>query len=228
MRREWWYAAAAVSALILASMCAQTYARLAVPYYAAVDRLMARGHPWNIVSVDVRPSDVSPGSVLMLVAEVRRHSSDAQPACRVISRVQVGEAVEAPMVFWVMLLCWPAASLRQRLGRCAVGLPIFLGLEAITTAVQLIHNLPEASALLAGAMDPVTPWERWSRFLEGGGRFVVEVCAVLFTVVITRFLRAVPLPLSSKHDGSARDTGLAGSRIPSREVVRRRSMRSPS
>jgi hypothetical protein len=67
-------------------------------------------------------------------------------------------------------------------------LPAFFGLEAITTAVQLVHNLPEASALLADENNPITVWEHWSRFLEAGGRFGVEVCAVLLTIVLARVL----------------------------------------
>lgn len=184
MRPEWRRALLAVVALVVASICAHGYARVAASYYAAVDRFVAIGYPWDILSVSVEPSDVSPGSVLRLVGDVRRHANDERPAARVVARVQVGEAVETPVVFWTMLLLWPAATVRQRLVRCALGLPIFLGLETITTAVQLIHNLPEASALLAGETDPITIWERWSRFLEGGGRFAVEVCAVLLTVAI--------------------------------------------
>ena len=188
MRRELWWGVIAIAVLTLASIGAQSYARLAAPYYAAVARLIAIGHPWQIVSVDVKPDSVSPGSVLVLIGDVRRHVGDPSPAARVVAHVQVGEAIETPAVFWTMLLLWPAVSTRQRLMRIAVGLPIFFGLEAITTAVQLIHNLPEASALLAGEQNPVTPWERWSRFLEAGGRFVVEVCGVLPAVMISRRL----------------------------------------
>jgi hypothetical protein len=190
MRRELWWGVIAGAALAAASISAQGYARFAMPYYAAVVRLMAQGHPWQIVSVDVKPNGVGPGSALTLIGDVRRQSSDARPAVTVVARVQVGEVVETPAVFWTMLLLWPAASLRERLVRLAMGLPVFLGLEAITTAVQLIHNLPEASALLAGENGPVTWWERWSRFLEAGGRFVVEVCAALLTVVAARGLSA--------------------------------------
>jgi hypothetical protein len=180
----------ALAVLGLASIGAQGYARLAAPYYAAVARLIARAYPWEIVSVDVRPSDMGPGSVLMLRGAVRRHASDRRPAARVVTRLTVGEAVETPAVYWTILLLWPAVSWRQRLLRVAVGVPLFLGLEAITTAVQLVHNLPEASALLAGEQDPTTVWELWSRFLEAGGRFVVQVCAVLMTVVIAGKLGA--------------------------------------
>jgi hypothetical protein len=198
----------ALAALVVAAAGARSYARLALPYYAAVDRLMASGHPWEIVSIDVRPGDVSPGSVLMLIGDVRRQSSDAHPAARVVARVQVGEAVETPAVFWTMLLLWPAASARQKLAGFAVGLPIFLGLEAITTAVQLIHSLPTASALLAGLKDPLTLWERWSRFLEAGGRFVIEVCAALLAVTIAQLLQAESFARRSRNALPMTDTEL--------------------
>jgi hypothetical protein len=58
---------------------------------------------------------------------------------------------------------------------------VFLALEAATTGCQLLHSMAEASAILAGE-DPVTFWERWSRFLEAGGRFVLEVATALVTV----------------------------------------------
>jgi hypothetical protein len=184
MRREMRRAFTAIAVLVIASTCAQVYARLASRYYAAVDRFISIGHPWDILSVGVEPGDVSPGSVICLVGDVRRQIGDSRPAARVVVRVQVGEAIETPLVFWTMLPLWPAASARQRVVRCAVGLPIFLGLEVITTAVQLMHTLPEASALLAGEKHPLTWCERWTRFLEGGGRFMLEVCAMLLTIAI--------------------------------------------
>jgi hypothetical protein len=195
MRRELWWGVIAMAVLAVASTCAPNYARFAIPYYAAGARLIAIGHPWRIAGVGVGPSNVGTGSVLMLIGDVRRRSDDANPAGRVIARVQVGEVVETPAVFWTMLLLWPAVSIRQRLMRIAIGLPIFLGLEAVTTLAQLVHNLPEVSALLAGEQDPITWLERWSRFLEAGGRFVVEICAVLLTVAVGRRLpweRAAP------------------------------------
>ena len=187
MRREMGWALAAIAALVVGSICAEAYARLAVPYYSMVVRALASGHPWDIVALDVRQSESSPGSVLRLVADVRRLPSDAQPAARVVARVQVGEGIETPIVFWTMLLLWPAVSTRQRLVYLEVGVPTFLGLEAITTAAQLIHGLPAVSAILAGEIDPLTLWERWSRFLEGGGRFVVEVVGVLVNIGIAQW-----------------------------------------
>jgi hypothetical protein len=165
---------------------AEPYARLAAPYYAAVDRLFSVGHPWTIVSVEVRAGTKSPSPELQLVGDVRREAEDPRAAGRIISHVQVGEAVETPVVFWTLVLLWPAASMRRRWISFLVGLPVFLGLEAITTGIQLMHSMAEVSAVLAGESNPLTLWERWSRFLEAGGRFVVEIGAALFAVAIAR------------------------------------------
>ena len=116
MRRALIWALAACAALALgADPRAQSYARFAAPYYEAVTRLIALGHPWKILTVEVQPGEVSPGSALTLTAEVREHALDAQPAASVASHVNVGEVVQTPLIFWTLLLLSPAASGRQRL-----------------------------------------------------------------------------------------------------------------
>jgi len=187
VRAEGRWALAAAAALALGVTFAEPYARLVAPYYAAVDRLMATSHPWQITSVDVRPGETKSSTELQLWAYVRRKRDDLSPAARVVGRVQVGEAVETPMVFWPLLLVWPAISIRQRVTRLMIGVPVFFGLEAITTATQLMLPMAQASAILAGDNDPVTGWDRWSRFLEAGGQFVV-VCggAILVSAVTGR------------------------------------------
>jgi hypothetical protein len=184
MRREWLWLGAAVIAFAIGASCAQTYARLAAPYYASVAARIAEMHPWRILDVAVVHDDASHGPVLRLTSEVRQHRGDLHPAALVDSSVQIGEVVETPLVFWTLLLLWPAPTLGQRGLRLLIGIPIFLGLEAITTVCQLLHPLAEASALLAGENHPVTVWERWSRFLEAGGRFALEVVAALMPVVL--------------------------------------------
>jgi hypothetical protein len=173
VRPEIRLALAAAAALAIGVACGEPYARLAAPYYAAVARLLSVGHPWTIVSVEVKPGTKSPSPELQLVGDVRRRTKDLHAAGRIISHVQVGEAVETPVVFWTLVLLWPAISRRQLLLRLAIAIPVFLGLEAITTAIQLMHSMAEVSAILAGEIDPVTFWEHWSRFLEGGGQFVL-------------------------------------------------------
>lgn len=184
MRPEIRWGLAALAALAIGVACAEPYARLAAPYYAAVDRLIAIGHPWDVISVDVRPGNSHLSAELQLWAWVRRHAGDLNPAAKVQGRVQVGEAVETPMIFWTVLLVWPAASNRQRILRLVTGIPIFLCLEACTTATQLILPMAQASAILAGNNDPVTGWDYWSRFLEAGGGFVLTIGGALLTMTI--------------------------------------------
>jgi hypothetical protein len=82
--------------------------------------------------------------------------------------------------------------MRRRLLRLMLAIPVFLGLEVVTTTCQLLHPLAEASALLSGARDPVTMWEQWSRFLESGGLFAVEVTAALLAIGGETALPAAP------------------------------------
>lgn len=190
MQPEWRFALATAAAVAAGAALAQPYARLAAPYYAAIDRLVARAHPWAIQQVAVLPDPAGRGSVLRLVGEVRRERSDARPAALVITRVEVGEAIETPVVFWTLLLAWPAASGRRRLVRAAVGAVVFLGLEALTTALQLLHSMAEASALLergsraARPDDPLTLWEHWGRFLEAGGGLVLALAGGLAALAL--------------------------------------------
>lgn len=191
MRPESRWGLAAVAALAIGVTCAEPYARLAAPYYAAVDRLIALGRPWDIISVEVQPGKSHLSAELQLWAWVRRHAEDANPAAKVQGRVQVGEAVETPMVFWTLLLVWPAASIRQRITRLVIGIPAHLALEACTTATQLILPMAQASAMLAGDNEPVTGWDYWSRFLEAGGQFVLVGGAATLVASVVR--RARPL-----------------------------------
>lgn len=185
MRAEWRWALTAAVALAVGATCAESYARFASPYYAAVATLVADLHPWRVRRVGVAHDPASHGAVLRLVGDVRRHREDSLPAARVVVRVQVGEVIETPIVFWTVLLVWPAETLRRRLVRLVVGLPVFLVLEAATTGCQLVHSLAQASAILAGEQDPVTLWELWSRFLEAGGRFALELGAALLSVAVS-------------------------------------------
>jgi hypothetical protein len=188
MRPEWTWALAAAAAFTIGATCGEGYARLARPYYARVCSLIAQRHPWTVLDLKVTQDNREHSAVLRLTGEVRRHREDPRPGALVVSRIQVGEAVEAPVVFWTVVIVWPALSWRQRLLRVALGIPFFLGLEAATTGVQLIHSMPQASAILAGNDEPLTAWERWSRFLEAGGRFVLELTAALVTVATASYL----------------------------------------
>lgn len=185
MRRNLRYVLAAAAALIIGATCAETYARLATPYYEVVTSAIADLHPWRVLHLSVNRDRSNPGASLRMTGEVRRSREDPTPAARVIVRVQVGEVIEAPVVFWTVVLVWPMTTLRRRLVCIAIGIPMFLVLEAVTTGCQLVHSMADASAMLAGEVDPVTVWERWSRFLEAGGRFALELCAALLTVAVS-------------------------------------------
>jgi hypothetical protein len=186
MRPNMRWALAATAALAIGIYCAAPYAQLAAPYYAAVDRLIATGHPWEVTGVGVNPGKSKLSQELQMEGYVRRDMNAEKPAARVIGRVQVGEVIETPLVFWTLLLLWPAASIRQRATRLMIGVPVFLGLEAITTATQLALPLAQASAILAGDSDPVTAWDYWSRFLEAGGQFVLICCGAFIVAPVPR------------------------------------------
>ena len=193
-RREWFWLIGAVAALALGATCGAGYSRLATPYYATVAAWIATLHPWNaadrweITEVAVR-NEPDHGSALRLTADMYRNRDDKAPTARVVTRLRVGEVVEAPLVFWTLLVLWPAPCLRRRLTYLAAGIPLFLCLEAATTASQLVQSMPAISAMVAGESDPHSAWERWSGFLESGGRFMMETAAALLTVGIVEALR---------------------------------------
>ena len=183
MRREWRWALAALIALVVGAACAEPYARFALPYYRAVVTAIARFHPWSVVSVEVVQDSSSHSAVLQLTGEVRQHRGDPRPLALITSSAQVGEVIETPVVYWTLLLMWPAATRRSRLRVLALGITVFLALETVTTPIQLVYSMARASAILAGE-SPLTLWERWSRFLEAGGRFALETGAAFVTVAL--------------------------------------------
>ena len=178
-------------ALLVGALGAQTYAQLAAPYYRTAAIWVARGRPWTITRVDVAQDPAHPGVFVYLHGDVRTATNAARPAATLIGRVQAGAAIEGPLIFWTILLAWPAEA-RRRGALLLMGVPVFLGLEAATTVCQLLNGFAEASAVLAGDPDPLTMWERWSRFIESGGRDVLAVCAALLTVAGARQLVSVP------------------------------------
>jgi hypothetical protein len=186
LERRWLIAARA--ALLVGALGAEIYARLAAPYYRTAATWIARGRPWTITQVDVAPDAPRPGVFVRMHGEVRAVANAAQPAATLIGRVQAGAAIEGPLIFWTLLLAWPAQA-RRRGALLLIGVPVFLGLEAATTVCQLLNGFAEASAIIAGS-GSMTGWERWSRFIESGGRDVLAVCAALLTVASAR--RLVP------------------------------------
>jgi hypothetical protein len=189
MRREWRWILAAVVALTVGAIGAEAYSRLAAPYYTAAARWITLGHPWEIVDIEVVPNSSGPGVILQLTGTVRERADDSQPAAAATSKLQVGAVVESPVIFWTLLLLWPAGSFRERLACLALGTPVFLGLEAATTTCQLVSPLAYGSAVLAGDPDPVTSWQRWSWFLEAGGRVALALAAAMIPITMIQFLR---------------------------------------
>lgn len=193
MRSERRWLLAGAAALVIGVIGAEPYARLAAPLYAVLAELKAGDRPWTIARVGVEPDAHGLGAELKLRGTVRRQVFDARPAARVIGRVQVGEVIETPLVFWTVLLAWPASGWRLRAVRALLGAPVYLGLEAATTTAQLMLPLAQASAILAGDRDPLTLWDRWSRFLEAGGQFVVVSGVAMILAALTARL-AAPKP----------------------------------
>jgi hypothetical protein len=193
-RRNWPWAVAAIVAFAVGAAGARPYARLAAPYYQAAAECLAQGRPWLLAGVDVVTPASSPGAVLQLTGWVRHYARDARPAARVVSKLQVAAVVQSPLIFWTVLLMWPATSRRERLARLFLGIPVFLGLEAATTVCQLLSPLASISAMLDGNPDPdpLTLWERWSRFLEDGGRPVLALGAAIFAATVAKY----PMPSS--------------------------------
>lgn len=190
-RAKWVIVAAAF--LVAGAVGARSYAQLTAPYYRATATLMARGHPWTIGSIDVVQESERPGTFLRLSGDVRRALTDTQPAAVLATRVQAGAVIEGPLVFWTVLLLWPAASTRRRLGLFACAIPIFATLEMATTTSQLLNGFAEASAMLRGDQNPVTPWDRWSRFIDSGGRDVLAICGALMVIAIASRLSTLTL-----------------------------------
>lgn len=190
MSRDWRWLVGLSAALLIAALCAGAYTRAAMPYYTLVARWMAAKQPWTILGMDVSRQPHR-GAILRMVGTVREHNDDPLPAARLVAKLPVATVVESPLIFWSVLLLWPCANRRQRLLVPLTGVPLFLGLEAATTVCQLLNPLAYASAVLAGDSEPITLWERWSRFLEGGGRVALALVAALCAIALARTLEAL-------------------------------------
>jgi hypothetical protein len=196
MRLEWRLIVGAVAALALGTLFAEAYTRLAIPYYSLVAHWIGAEHSWQITGLDIAPNESGPGAVLRLSGALPGSDGDAQPAAILTSKLQVAAVVESPVIFWACLLMWPVSSSRERLALLALGLPMFLGLEAATTICQLLGPFAYGSAVLGGEPDPVTLWERWSRFLEGGGRIALALCSAMLAIAVAHRVWQRPHGLS--------------------------------
>ncbi|HKT73933.1 MAG TPA: hypothetical protein VJQ47_13660 [Steroidobacteraceae bacterium] len=156
------------------------------PCYELLARAIAGTHPWEILGMEVGALGVAtPGRFLTMDAAVRKHREDVTPGAIIESSIHVGATIQSPLVFWSLVLGWPAASLRQRWGRFIAAVPVFLCLEAVTTVCQLLAPLGQASAVLDGVADPVTGWDRWGRFMEAGGRILLALTGSVAVIALT-------------------------------------------
>jgi hypothetical protein len=188
MRREWIWGLVALAVFAAAAWGADGYARLVAPAYRAAAELIASGRPWKIEEVRVVRDASVPGTVLRLIGDVRRQPGDPKAAAVVVARVTVGALVQGPVVFWLLVLLWPARSAQQRWLRVALALPVFVGLEGVTTLCELLAPFTDASAALAGQPAAVTAWDRWSKFVEAGGRTALAAAAAALTVGVAQGL----------------------------------------
>jgi len=179
---------AIVVAAVLASgaLGAEHYARLIAPYYAIAARCIAAPRPWTVTDLRVVDDDRSPGIVLRLQGAVRATPSDTAVAATTVSRMHVGAVIETPLVLWTVLALWPVSTPRMRWRLLAAGIPLWVALEILATVVPLLGPLAAASAVLAGAADPLTLWDHWSRFLETGGRFALPLAAGMLLAASAR------------------------------------------
>jgi hypothetical protein len=159
-------------------------AAAATPLYRLGADWLIEGKPWQINSIEIHDATGDSRRELWMTGELKSRSWDSQPAARAESRLQLAAVMQNPVVFWLVLLLVPVASLRSRLTLLGLGVPLFLLLEIGTTSCQLVNAMVQTAAMLEGEADPLTWTERWSRFLESGGRLVVEVCASLCCVSV--------------------------------------------
>jgi hypothetical protein len=188
----------AAVALTAGALGAETYARLAIPYYSLIAHWVAAGHPWQIIGLEIAPGQSGPGALLRLKGALLGATGDGRPSAILISKLQVAAVVESPLIFWATLMLWPMRSYRQRLVLLGLGIPVFLCLEAATTVSQLLGPFADGTALMGGAVDPLTVWDRWSRFLEAGGRVALALCAAIFTISVVKALQRITVPAASK------------------------------
>jgi hypothetical protein len=195
MQSDWRWLLAFALVLALAAAGAKFYDRLAAPGYRAIADVLALGHPWKVESVEVAEPPGAVGAVLRLKGLVYESRASSRPSFRMTGKLQVAAVVQVPLIFWTVLVLWPAATLRRRLMTLCLAVPVFVLLEGATTVSQLMNPLAYASAELAGARDPLTAWECWSRFLEDGGRVgLALVAAALVATAAARILPVMSVP----------------------------------
>ena len=192
MRAEWRAIAVVLTLLLAGALGASRYAAVLCPYYVVAVSTLGADAGWQVVSVNVRDSNHGPGRVVALTADLYSRASASQAAARVVSEVQVGAVAEGPVVLFSILALWPLQAGRRRWRLLLAGVAALLLLELVTTVPQLMHAMAAVAAMAAGEPDHTTAWDRWTSFLEGGGRFAVECALAVLTAAFAGRARRRP------------------------------------
>jgi hypothetical protein len=170
---------------------AERYAKLLAPAYEGALRLLAGQNAWDITRFTIDDSGRDHAVILRVGGTVHRTADPSTSSATVNVTRPVGSLIELAVVFWVLVLGWPVAERRQRLVLVAIGVPVLLLADIASTGCSLAGQFADARAMLqlaadTGAIPEVneawTLWERWSRFLEGGGRIVIGVVLALAVI----------------------------------------------
>jgi hypothetical protein len=189
------------------------YARLLAPAYEATLRLLAGQNAWRVTRFTVDDSGRDHAVVLRVGGSVHRTADPSTPEATVNVTRPAGSLVELAVVFWVLLLGWPISDRRQRLVWAAIGLPLLLVADVTSTGASLAGQFADARAMLqviadTGSVpegnDAWTLWERWARFLEGGGRVALGVTLALAVIALSPAPRAGAPPSPAVGDRGTR------------------------
>jgi hypothetical protein len=114
LRLQLRFVLAATMALGIGACGAEFYARLAAPFYAGAAALLANNSQWQVTGVDVASEAAHPGIFVRFHGAISGPTKVSRPAATLITRIQVGAAIEAPLVFWALLLAWQTTQRAQR------------------------------------------------------------------------------------------------------------------
>ncbi len=123
-----------------------------------------------------------------LAREIRINGYVLQPLGRQLGAggwyevtLTVGGVLQSALMTLVVVLAWPAASMRAMALRIALAMPLCLGVVLLNTPMALSANLWRPFLDELGP-NTLTPLVAWDRLMEGGGRLLIGVllgCAVV-------------------------------------------------
>lgn len=91
-------------------------------------------------------------------------------------------ALQHPFVIWCALLAWPGFSVRQRLVLVLMSLPVLFLVEMIDVPLVLVGTASDIPVPSATTQRPLLSY--WGRFLDGGGRHALSICAAILIVIV--------------------------------------------